>query len=200
MPIVLMRLVHGITSRSWRAPALVLLGAFLIGWLLIAVFEEPGAKIKQPHQFVWYFFVSGTTVGYGDLFPTSAGGRIGGAIVIMAGLTAGLVLFAELTLWMAKGRTLKANGHAQLHHRRHIVTVGYDREGLRAIIGQLRADPDFAKTRVATVFWPDQLGGENPDPELYDVVAFDDTAFERACLGTRGRWWSSAAPTTRPSG
>ncbi|MFD0689037.1 ion channel [Actinomadura fibrosa] len=182
MPIVLMRLVHRIAARSWRAPALVLLGAFLTGWLLIAVFEEPGAKIKKPHEYVWYFFVSGTTTGYGDLFPTSAGGRIGGAIIIMAGLTAGLVLFAELTLWMAKGRTLKANGLARLHHRRHVVTVGYDREGLRAIIGQLRADPHFAKTPVVTVFWPDQLTGENPDPELYDVVAFDDTAFERACV------------------
>ncbi len=177
-----MRLVHRITARTWRAPALVLLAAFLAGWLLIAVFEEPGAEIKSPHEYLWYFFVSGTTTGYGDLFPTSAGGRIGGAIVIMAGLTAGLVLFAELTLWMAKGRTMKANGHARLHHRGHLVTVGYDRDGLRGIIGQLRADPQYARTPVVTVFWPDQLAGENPDPGLYDVVAFDDTAFERACL------------------
>ncbi len=177
-----MRLVHRIAARSWRAPALVLVAAFVAGWALIAVFEAPGAKIKKPHEYLWYFFVSGTTTGYGDLFPTSPGGRLGGAIVIMAGLTAGLVLFAELTLWMAKGRTMKANGQAQLHHRRHVVTVGYNRDGLRAIIGQLRADPEYARTKIVTIFWSDELTGENPDPDLYDVVAFDDTAFERACL------------------
>lgn len=182
MPVLLLQLLRGITSRSWRVPMLVLLGAFFTGWALIAVFEEPGADIKKPHEYLWYFFVSGTTTGYGDLSPATPGGRIGGALVILAGVTAGLVLFAELTLWMAKGRTMKANGQARLHHRRHLVMVGYDRDGLRAVIGQLRADPEFVKTPVVTVFWPEQLSGENPDPDLYDVVAFDDTAFERSCL------------------
>ncbi|WUI01927.1 potassium channel family protein [Spirillospora sp. NBC_00431] len=182
MPIVLMRLVNRITGRSWRAPALVLLAAFLVGWLLIAVFEEPGADIKRPDEYVWYFLVSGTTTGYGDLSPATTGGRIGGVLIIVAGLTAGLVMFAELTLWMGRGRMMRANGQARLHKRQHIVMVGYDRDGLRAVIGQLRADPEFAKTSVVTIFWPGELTGENPDPGLYDVVAFDDTAYERACL------------------
>ncbi|WP_067800423.1 potassium channel family protein [Actinomadura formosensis] len=182
MPIVLLRLVSRFTARTWRAPALVLLAAFLVGWLLIAVFEDPGAKIKKPHEYFWYFFVSGTTTGYGDLAPATPGGRVGGVLIIVAGLTAGLVLFAELTLWMAKGRTMKANGHAQLHRRDHIVVVGYDRDALRAIIGQLRADPEFVKTPVVALFWPEELTGENPDPDLYEVVANDDTAYERACL------------------
>ncbi|MFB4311767.1 potassium channel family protein [Actinomadura sp. GTD37] len=182
MPIVLMRLVNRITGRSWRAPALVLAAAFLVGWLLIAVFEEPGAELKNPLDYVWYFIVSGTTTGYGDLSPKTAGGRVGGVVIIVAGLTAGLVMFAELTLWMGKGRMMKATGRAQLHNRGHVVVIGYEREALRAIVGQLRADPQFAKTPVVALFWPEELAGENPDPGLYDVVANDDTAYERACL------------------
>jgi voltage-gated potassium channel len=184
MPIVLIRLVNRITGRSWRAPALVLLAAFIAGWLLIAVFEPSGADIKRPDEYVWYFLVSGTTTGYGDLSPETAGGRIGGVLIIVAGLTAGLVMFAELTLWMGKGRAMRATGQARLHKRKHIVMVGYDRDGLRAIIGQLRADPEFARTPVVTIFWPGELTGENPDPGLYDVVAFDESAYERACLET----------------
>ncbi|MFF4241937.1 ion channel [Actinomadura geliboluensis] len=182
MPIVLMRLVTRITGRSWRAPALVLLAAFLLGWLLIAVFEEPGADIKKPHEYLWYFLVSGTTTGYGDLAPATAGGRIGGVIIIVAGLTAGLVMFAELTLWMGKGRTMRANGQARLHKRDHVAVIGYEREAMRAITGQLRADPAYAKTPVVVLFWPEELAGENPDSDLYDVVANDGTAYERACL------------------
>ncbi|GLZ05867.1 potassium channel protein [Actinomadura sp. NBRC 104412] len=182
MPIVLKRLVHRVAARSWRLPALVMFGAAIVGWLLIVAFEKPDAEIRDPLHYVWYFFISATTVGYGDLYPETTGGRVGGVLVIMAGLTAGLMLFAELTLWMAKGRTMKANGRATLHHRGHIVIIGYEREGLRAIIGQLRADPHFARTPVVAVFWPDQLSGENPDPDVYDVVLFDDTAFDRAAM------------------
>ncbi len=154
MPIVLLRLVNRITGRSWRVPALVLAAAFLAGWLLIAVFEEPGAEIKDPVGYVWYFIVSGTTTGYGDLSPATTGGRIGGVIIIVAGLTAGLVMFAELTLWMGKGRVMKANGLAHLHKRDHVVVIGYDRDALRGIIAQLRADREFVKTPVVAVFWP----------------------------------------------
>ncbi|MFI0350546.1 potassium channel family protein [Actinomadura sp. 9N407] len=182
MPFIFIRVVHRITTRAWRAPALVLALAAVLGWVLIFAFEKPDAEIRNPLHYLWYFFVSGTTTGYGDLYPETAGGRAGGVVVIVAGLTAGLMLFAELTLWMAKGRTMKANGLARLHHRRHLVIIGYDRDRLRAVIEQLRADPDFAKTPVVTVFWPEQLVGENPDPELYDVVRFDDTAYERSRL------------------
>ncbi|GAA3926068.1 hypothetical protein GCM10023085_04130 [Actinomadura viridis] len=182
MPFVLMRVVQRIGARAWRGPALVLAAAGLLGWTLIAVFEKPGSELRNPAHFLWYFFVSGTTTGYGDLYPETAGGRVGGAIVIVAGLTAGLMLFAEATLWMAKGRTMKANGRARLHHRRHIVIIGYERDRLRAVIRQLRADPEFVRAPVVTVFWPGQLTGENPDPELYDVVLLDDTAYDRARL------------------
>ncbi|MFD0852127.1 potassium channel family protein, partial [Actinomadura adrarensis] len=171
-----------ITARSWRAPAMVMLAAAVAGWLLMVAFEKPDAEIRNPFDYLWYFFISATTVGYGDMYPESAGGRIGGVVVIIAGLTAGLMLFAELTLWMAKGRTMKANGRARLHHRGHVVVIGYERDGLRKIIGQLRADSRFAATPVVTVFWPDQLTGENPDPDLYDVIAHDETAYERAAV------------------
>jgi hypothetical protein len=182
MPIIVLRVVHRIAARSWRVPALVMLGAAVLGWLLIVAFEKPDAPIRNPAQYLWYFLVSSTTTGYGDLSPESAGGRVGGVVVIVAGLTAGLMLFAELTLWMAKGRTMKATGRARTHHRGHVVIIGYERDGLRKIIGQLRADAHHARTPVVTVFWPDQLIGENPDPDLYDVVAYDETAYERAAL------------------
>jgi voltage-gated potassium channel len=182
MPIGLMRLVYALTARAWRLPALVMVLSAAIGFLLIYLCEPRDAEIRRPLDYLWYFFISGTTTGYGDLSPTSMGGRIGGVLIIIAGLTAGLMLFAELTLWLAKGRTMKATGHAKLSHQRHLVVLGYNRDGLRSIIGQLRADPEYARTPVVTIFLDGELDGENPDPKLYDVVAYDETAFERACL------------------
>lgn len=183
MPFVVVRLLHRITARAWRAPALAMLVALVVGFGLIRAFEPDDAKIREPANYLWYFFVSGTTVGYGDFFPVSPGGRIGAVLIVTCGLSAGLLLFAQLTLWLAKGQTLKATGHARFRHERHIVIIGYRRSRVLEIIKQLRPDPKHHKTPVVAVFWDDQLTGENPDPDVYDVVAYDETAFERACLG-----------------
>ncbi|GAA3218529.1 potassium channel family protein [Actinocorallia longicatena] len=182
MPIALLRVLHGITAKAWRAPALAMLSAFVVGFLLIHFCEPADAKIREPWNYLWYFFVSGTTVGYGDLFPVSAGGRVGAVLIVSCGLSAGLVLFAELTLWLAKGQTLKATGHARLHHENHVIVIGYRRSRVLEIVKQLRNDPKHTRTPVVVVFWEDQLSGENPDPGVLEVIAFDGTAFERACL------------------
>lgn len=179
---MLLRVVNVVTARAWRMPALVLLFAAVAGWVLILIFEPAHAEIRRPINYLWYFFISGTTVGYGDFFPESVGGRIGGVLIIGSGLTAGLVLFAELTVWMARGRTLKANGLAELRLFEHVVIIGYDRPQLLQILEQVRADPKYRKLRVVVIFWPDQLSGENPDPEQYDIVLYNETAFSRACL------------------
>lgn len=182
MPFLFMRVVHAVTARNWRLPALVLASAGIAGWVLIVMFEPGDAEIRKPLNYLWYFFISGTTVGYGDLFPVSQGGRIGAVLIIGSGLTAGLVLFAELTVWMARGRMMKATGLARLRLYGHVVVIGYDRDRLRQIIQQVRGDPKYPHLEVAVVFWPDQLSGENPDPDEYDVVLYNETALSRACL------------------
>ncbi|MEO5873956.1 MAG: potassium channel family protein [Streptosporangiaceae bacterium] len=179
---MLVRVLHRLTAKAWRMPALAMLATFVLGYVLIVTFEPAGAEIREPLNYLWYFFISGTTVGYGDLFPVSSGGRIGALLIITCGLSAGLLLFAQLTLWLAKGQTLKATGHAQFHHERHIVLIGYRRNRVLEIVKQLRPDPLHHDTPVVVVFWEDQLTGDNPDPAVYDVVAYDETAFERARL------------------
>ncbi|HEX2313425.1 MAG TPA: ion channel [Thermomonospora sp.] len=180
MPALMSRLLHTLGATAWRIPALVMTAALAAGWALIRLCEPADAEIRDPLNYLWYFFVSGTTTGYGDLFPVSAGGRIGGVLIVGAGLTAGLMLFAELTVWMARGRTLKANGMARLHHEDHVVVIGYERELVRHVIAQLRPDPKYRRTPVVAVFWDGQLTGENPDPGEYDVVRYDATGLDRA--------------------
>ncbi|REE95396.1 ion channel [Thermomonospora umbrina] len=180
MPALMLRVLQSLGATAWRVPAIVMTAALVLGWTLIRLFEPADAEIRDPLNYLWYFFVSGTTTGYGDLFPVSAGGRIGGVLIVGAGLSAGLMLFAELTLWMARGRTLKANGMARLHHEDHVVVIGYEREMVRHVIAQLRPDPKYRRTPVVAVFWEGELAGENPDPAEYDVVRYDETGLERA--------------------
>ena len=67
--------------------------------LLELRFEEdaPGANITTAGDALWWGYVTATTVGYGDQFPVTTGGRITGLIM----LTVGVALFATFSGFLA---------------------------------------------------------------------------------------------------
>jgi voltage-gated potassium channel len=79
----------------------VFLGLFVLEFvgLLELHFEEgaPGANITTGGDALWWGYVTATTVGYGDQFPVTRGGRIVGVIM----LTVGVALFATFSGFLA---------------------------------------------------------------------------------------------------
>jgi voltage-gated potassium channel len=67
--------------------------------LLELHFEEdaPGANITTAGDALWWGYVTATTVGYGDQYPVTTGGRISGLIM----LTIGVALFATFSGFLA---------------------------------------------------------------------------------------------------
>jgi voltage-gated potassium channel Kch len=67
--------------------------------LLELRFEEdaPGANITTAGDALWWGYVTATTVGYGDQYPITTGGRIAGLIM----LTVGVALFATFSGFLA---------------------------------------------------------------------------------------------------
>lgn len=67
--------------------------------LLQLYFEEdaPGANITTSGDALWWGYVTATTVGYGDQFPVTTGGRIVGVLM----LTVGVALFATFSGFLA---------------------------------------------------------------------------------------------------
>jgi voltage-gated potassium channel len=79
----------------------VFLGLFVLEFvgLLALHFEEgaPGANITTASDALWWGYVTATTVGYGDQFPVTAGGRLVGLVM----LTVGVALFATFSGFLA---------------------------------------------------------------------------------------------------
>ena len=65
--------------------------------MLRAELTAPDANIKTASDAIWWTFVTITTVGYGDRFPTSNWGRIIGVFVMIAGVG----LFGTLSGFLA---------------------------------------------------------------------------------------------------
>jgi voltage-gated potassium channel len=67
--------------------------------LLELHFEEdaPGANITTAGDALWWGYVTATTVGYGDQYPVTTGGRIAGLFM----LTVGVALFATFSGFLA---------------------------------------------------------------------------------------------------
>lgn len=97
------RLMFFILER--RAEAMFLAAALIS--ILMVVFssvailqfeaEVPGANIKTAEDAIWWAYATMTTVGYGDRYPVTSGGRIVAATL----MTAGVGLFGTWTGFVA---------------------------------------------------------------------------------------------------
>jgi voltage-gated potassium channel len=91
-----------IKHRADNALLVVMLLVLLVlefGSMAVVAFEQnaPGANITTGGDALWWAFVSITTVGYGDKFPITPGGRISAFFV----LAAGVGLFGVLSGYLA---------------------------------------------------------------------------------------------------
>jgi voltage-gated potassium channel len=109
-------------NRSQYASYLTLLTAFIVlvvTSVLVLQFESHGrdANIQSGWDALWYSIVTITTVGYGDLYPVTVGGRIAGIFIMIAGvgiISALASIFASVLL----GRTAQQEQQEQLMQAR----------------------------------------------------------------------------------
>ena len=131
-----------VDNRAQYAGVVTLLAAFLVLTLssvLVLQFESksPDANIKTGGQALWWSIVTLTTVGYGDFFPTSTGGRITAA----AEMIVGIGVIASLASILARVMIPSGDDAAvELH------TVNQQLEELRAELRELRRDLTPAST------------------------------------------------------
>lgn len=183
MPLILTRLIRGLVqARLWALPAAVAAVVFLTSWPLMA-WAEPGNPITRPDTYWWWFVVTASTVGYGDVFPETLGGHLVGVYVIVGGIATLTALFARLAqlLETAKGRRMQ--GLNQLDLSDHVVILGYAPGRTERIVDELTAE---GRRTIALCAWHDQVETD-PIPGREDVRFVrgdltDVAVLRRACV------------------
>ena len=80
--------------------SVVMVSAIMIVTSAVAIlFLETGegTNIKTAHDSLWWAFVTVTTVGYGDFYPVTFGGRLLAGVLMVIGVG----LFGTFTAWVA---------------------------------------------------------------------------------------------------
>ena len=71
---------------------------------------DPQANIQDAGDAVWWTFVTVATVGYGDKYPVTSGGRLIGVLVMIVGVGLFSVLTSFLAQWFIRSRHASTEG------------------------------------------------------------------------------------------
>lgn len=150
---------------SWTALLVSLILLFSISWAGLCLFEPEGSELTNPSIFWWFYYVTGTTTGYGDYSPQSLGGRIVTSVFVMTGgialVSAFIGKIVENMNDFGKKRMQGEANYSRLSD--HCVIIGWHPERGRKILDHILED-EKRQDDGAIVLCADILP-ENPDPE-----------------------------------
>jgi voltage-gated potassium channel len=118
---------------AWRVIALVTIAVTIAGGVLVRLTDPD--TITSLEEGFWWALQTITTVGYGDVVPASAAGRLTAAVVMLAGLSFLAVTTAAVTnaFVQAAARRRGERGHDEV--LAEIATLRSELAELRAGIG-----------------------------------------------------------------
>ena len=143
--------------------AILLLAVLVYGSTGFLYFELPGNPDLNWQDALWYCVVTLTTIGYGDYFPKTPGGRfLVGVPLMMLGVGLLGFMLSVVATTVISARNKEAKGMNPVRFSRHVVVVHHPGTAkLLRLIDELAQDPSIGPdTRFVLV-----------DPELEELPA-----------------------------
>ncbi len=153
-------------------------------WLLLYAVGED--ELLHTHNFAYWLVVTSSTVGYGDMSPSSEAGRWAVALyIIPVGLSIFALLLGRIANWVGKQWQKGAKGLNALNVEKHVLIIGWNGKRTMQLLHLLLIEkansahnPDIVLCVRANI--------ENPMPSKIDFVKVDsfnkDEDMDRACI------------------
>ena len=135
-----------VINPSMGLRACILLAAVLVyGTTGFLCFELPGNPDLSWQDALWYCLVTLTTLGYGDYFPKTPGGRfLVGVPLMMLGVGLLGFMLSLVATTVISARNKEAKGMNPARDRNHVVVVHYPGTAkLLRLIDELMRDPSI---------------------------------------------------------
>lgn len=118
----------------------------LVGVVGMGYFE-PSLSVMDS---LWWAVVTMTTVGYGDISPTSPGGRMVGVVLMVFGIGLLGMFTATLATIFIENRFLEGKGVKPVNVKQHLLVCGWNYKAER-IVAELRADRKAAGSPIVVI-------------------------------------------------
>ncbi len=146
---------RALVSKRSQALKVVLLTVVLLafsssGFMYFELADKPDLAWADA---VWWSIVTMTTVGYGDFFPTTFGGRyLIGIPTMLFGISILGYLLSTLATYLIEERSKELKGMSELDLRNHILIIHYPGVArVTAVLNELRNDPKTASGPVVLI-------------------------------------------------
>ncbi len=134
----------------------------LIGYTLVMTvitslsfyYFEVGQKdsnIKSIYDSFWWSIVTFTTVGYGDIYPVTAGGKVVATFAMIFGIGFVGTFMASIASIMIQARTKELRGMKKLSLTDHLIICGYNKQKVERFIMEFRSDVQFQDLPIVIV-------------------------------------------------
>ena len=139
--------VMGFMQREHLFRLMGVIVVLVFGGAFGLVFFENGRNFPDA---LWWAIVTVTTVGFGDVFPVSLGGRLIGGVLMFFGIGVLGMFTATIAGVFVEKRMRKERGMGSYELENHIILCEWN-ERTKEILKDLRADPRAATAPIALI-------------------------------------------------
>ena len=153
--------------------------------------EQNTSNIRSFEESVWWTFVTSTTVGYGDYYPTSTAGRFIGVLLMFFGISLVGIITGNFASILVDRQLKEDRGLRGVRLKNHFIICGWKRSMSDVLLGILEKNSTFSSSDIVLINNADQtmIGNLKSDKRLSDLNFvsgdfIDERILNRASLNT----------------
>ncbi|MEI7670626.1 MAG: ion channel [Syntrophales bacterium] len=132
-----LKFLTGLVRQRSVLIAIMTLSVILLSSFGVRYFEEPAAdsNIRSVWDGIWWAVVTVATVGYGDRFPVSVGGRIVGFVLMFFGVGMMSLLTATIASIFVEKKIMEDKGLETVKVKDHLIICGWNQHSEEMLAG-----------------------------------------------------------------
>ena len=125
---------------------------------IFSVEKEANDGLNTLFDAIWYTLVTMTTVGYGDIYPSTVPGRIAAIVLLIAGVAIFGALSGNIASFLFDRQQKKDRGLLKMQKmKNHFIICGYKNNFEKILEGILYANPEIPAEKIVLLNMAPQL-------------------------------------------